>query len=255
MDKAKLIDKLSSRLPENTRHMLDALLAAADESRTAVYLVGGPVRDLLLEHPSLDVDVVVEGDAIALARETSDALGARVVTHRHFGTATVKTPGFALDLATAREETYARPGALPTVRPASILADLARRDFTVNAMALALNGDRRGDLLDPHGGRADLVAAARGLARDAAAGRLDPAAITEATVASRLATAGLPDPDLLIRTGGEVRVSNFLLWQIAYTELVFTPRFWPDFTKDDLFSAIREYQARRRRFGGVDGSD
>ncbi len=158
MDKAKLIDKLSSRLPENTRHMLDALLAAADESRTAVYLVGGPVRDLLLEHPSLDVDVVVEGDAIALARETSDALGARVVTHRHFGTATVKTPGFALDLATAREETYARPGALPTVRPASILADLARRDFTVNAMALALNGDRRGDLLDPHGGRADLQA-------------------------------------------------------------------------------------------------
>lgn len=158
MDKAKLIDKWSSHLPANARQVLNALLSAADESQATLYLAGGPVRDLLLGHPSLDLDVVVEGDAIALAHRVSHALGAKVVTHRHFGTATVKTPPFALDLATARQETYERPGSLPAVRPAPILADLVRRDFTINAMAVALNGDRRDDLLDPHHGRADLQA-------------------------------------------------------------------------------------------------
>jgi undecaprenyl diphosphate synthase len=103
-----------------------------------------------------------------------------------------------------------------------------------------------------YGGRAELTAAARGIAADVRAGRLSPEAITEATVAARLYTAGLSDPDLLIRTGGERRVSNFLLWQIAYTELYFSDVHWPDFERAHLVEAIADFQRRRRRFGGVE---
>ena len=82
-------------------------------------------------------------------------------------------------------------------------------------------------------------------------GELPPEAITEAEVSAALWTAGIPDPDLLIRTSGEMRVSNFLLWQIAYTELVVTPVLWPDFGAGELYRAILEFQGRARRFGGV----
>lgn len=97
--------------------------------------------------------------------------------------------------------------------------------------------------------RWELTEAARRLAEDAAAGRIDPADIDDEAVASRLSTAGMPDPDLLIRTGGDERVSNFLLWQIAYSEIYFTKVFWPDFSKEEFCVAIREYQSRERRFG------
>lgn len=97
--------------------------------------------------------------------------------------------------------------------------------------------------------RWELTEAARRLAEDAAAGRIDPADIDDEAVASRLSTAGMPDPDLLIRTGGDERVSNFLLWQIAYSEIYFTKVFWPDFSKEEFCDAIREYQSRERRFG------
>jgi undecaprenyl diphosphate synthase len=103
-----------------------------------------------------------------------------------------------------------------------------------------------------YGGRAELTAAARGIAVDVRAGRLTPETITEATVAERLYTAGLSDPDLLIRTGGERRVSNFLLWQIAYTELYFSDVHWPDYERAHLVEAVADYQRRRRRFGGVE---
>jgi len=92
------------------------------------------------------------------------------------------------------------------------------------------------------------------LAEDAAAGLLDPAAIDERLFASRLYTAGLPDPDLIIRTSGEQRVSNFLLWQAAYAELVFIDTLWPDFTKRDLEAAIDEFSRRERRFGSTGAS-
>ncbi len=95
----------------------------------------------------------------------------------------------------------------------------------------------------------ELAEAARGIAAEAAAGTLAPADITEATVAAHLQTAFMPDPDLLIRTGGEVRVSNFLLWQIAYAELYFCDTYWPDFGADELRKAIASYQGRQRRFG------
>lgn len=102
-----------------------------------------------------------------------------------------------------------------------------------------------------YGSRSEIVDAARNLCREAAAGRLDPESVDESTVASALYTAGLPDPDLLIRTSGEMRISNFLLWQIAYTEIYITSVLWPDFTKKDLFEAISEFQKRDRRFGRV----
>lgn len=93
--------------------------------------------------------------------------------------------------------------------------------------------------------------AARALAREAAAGRLDPDSITEEAMSARLYTADCPDPDLLIRTSGEQRISNFLLWQLAYAELYITPVLWPDFTRRDLFAAIEDFQRRDRRYGRV----
>jgi len=102
-----------------------------------------------------------------------------------------------------------------------------------------------------YGGRAELTRAARLLAEEVAAGRMDPSEIDEEAIAQRLYTAPWPDPDLLIRTSGELRLSNFLLWQLAYAELYVTPVLWPDFRRAHLFEAILEFQHRERRFGRV----
>ncbi|MGH7664581.1 MAG: isoprenyl transferase [Gemmatimonadaceae bacterium] len=107
------------------------------------------------------------------------------------------------------------------------------------------------NLFISYGGRAELVRAARLIAADAIAGRLEPESIDESEIRSRLYTAGCPDPDLLIRTSGEQRISNFLLWQLAYTELFMSPRLWPDFSRRDLYEAILDFQNRERRFGRV----
>lgn len=125
-----------------------------------VSAVGGVVRDAVLGRPHGDeLDLVVEGDAVDTAERLGRALGARVVTHPRFGTASLELPhGGHVDLVSARTESYAAPGALPTVGPGTLIDDLARRDFTVNAMALRLAGARRGELVDPHGGAADLAA-------------------------------------------------------------------------------------------------
>jgi undecaprenyl diphosphate synthase len=117
--------------------------------------------------------------------------------------------------------------------------------------ATAANDRLTLNLFISYGGRAELVRAARLLARDVADGRLDAGAIDEAAFRERLFTADLPDPDLLIRTSGEQRISNFLLWQLAYTELFISPVLWPDFGRRELFEAIRDYQSRERRFGRV----
>jgi tRNA nucleotidyltransferase (CCA-adding enzyme) len=135
---------LAARFPE-----LGGLRDAAGDA--SLYLVGGAVRDLLLGWPRADVDVVVEGDASAVAR----ALGGEVVEHERFATAKARLEGLEIDLASARAETYAQPGALPDVRPARIEEDLARRDFTVNAMAIPLR--EAPELIDPHDGRHDLA--------------------------------------------------------------------------------------------------
>ena len=97
--------------------------------------------------------------------------------------------------------------------------------------------------------RWEIVEACRQMAREAAAGQLNPDSIDDSVLAAHLATASMPDPDLLIRTGGDLRVSNYLLWQIAYSELYFTPKYWPDFTKEDFVDAIADFQARERRYG------
>ena len=102
-----------------------------------------------------------------------------------------------------------------------------------------------------YGGRTEIVEAVRGIAEKVKAGALDPADITEQVFSQHLYTRNVPDPDLLIRTSGEMRVSNFLLWQISYTELVLTQTLWPDFRKPQFFAALEEYNRRHRRFGGL----
>jgi undecaprenyl diphosphate synthase len=97
--------------------------------------------------------------------------------------------------------------------------------------------------------RWEIIEAARSIAADVQAGFLDSSSIDQACIEAHLNTTNLPDPELLIRTSGEYRISNFMLWQIAYTELVFTPKLWPDFNKEDLYAAILNYQCRERRFG------
>ena len=104
-----------------------------------------------------------------------------------------------------------------------------------------------------YGGRAELVDAARAIGHEVEAGRLDPDKINDRTLARHLYAPDMPDPDLLVRTSGEFRISNYLLWELAYAELVFTDVLWPDFRRDNLFEAIREFQRRERRFGAVDG--
>lgn len=120
-------------------------------------------------------------------------------------------------------------------------AELATFQNTGLRLNIALN----------YGGRAEIVDAFRALAHEVAAGRLNPTDINEETIQNNLYTNALPDPDLLIRTSGEMRVSNFLLWQIAYAELHVTSTLWPDFSERDLLLALTEYQKRDRRYGRV----
>ena len=100
-----------------------------------------------------------------------------------------------------------------------------------------------------YSGRWDLKQATQRMAEDAASGKIKPLEIDDKLISSYLSTANMPDPELLIRTSGEERISNFLLWQLAYSELYFTPKYWPDFRKADLYEAILNYQHRERRFG------
>ena len=120
-------------------------------------------------------------------------------------------------------------------------AETLTRENTAMTLVVAFN----------YGARDEIVRATRRLAADAAAGRIDPAAIDEAMLGSRLDTADLPDPELVIRTSGETRISNFLLWQAAYAEFVFLPVLWPDFDRAAFEEALAEYGRRERRFGGV----
>jgi undecaprenyl diphosphate synthase len=121
-------------------------------------------------------------------------------------------------------------------------AEELTRDNDGMALTIAFN----------YGGRAEIVDAVKQIVRDHDAGRLRIEKIDAAAIASRLYDPQMPPPDLLIRTSGEQRISNFLLWEAAYAELWFTPVFWPDFGREDLYEAIRDYQKRSRRFGGID---
>jgi undecaprenyl diphosphate synthase len=129
---------------------------------------------------------------------------------------------------------------------ASLLAEIDRAESVTAAnTGLSLN------LALNYGGRAEIADAARAIAVDVKSGKLDPAEVDEDAIARRLYAADLPDPDLLIRTAGELRISNFLLWEIAYAEIWVTPTLWPDFTTELLVQAIEDYQRRVRKFGAV----
>jgi undecaprenyl diphosphate synthase len=132
--------------------------------------------------------------------------------------------------------------------PGSVRRELSRteeatRDCRSLTLVTALN----------YGSRSEIAHAARSIAEDVRAGRIDPEAVDEALVEERLYTAGLPAVDLLIRTGGEMRVSNFLLWQVSYAEFYVTPTCWPDFDRDAFVEALQEFARRERRFGGLSG--
>jgi undecaprenyl diphosphate synthase len=118
--------------------------------------------------------------------------------------------------------------------------DLTKKNTALN-LTIAFN----------YGARDEIARAARRIAEDVASGTLAPAQVTPECFGAYLDTAGLPDPDLLIRTSGELRLSNFLLWQLAYAEFVFIDTYWPDFSREQLEAAIAEYQRRSRRFGGT----
>lgn len=135
-------------------------------------------------------------------------------------------------------------------RPQDLPAPV-RKALDETIAELAGGGGMLLNLALSYGGRTEIVDAARAIAEDAAAGKLDPALLSEAAFAGRLYTAGIPDPDLLIRTSGEMRLSNFLLWQLAYAEIWVTELYWPDFGKEHLFLAVRDFQRRDRRFGKV----
>ncbi|MDO8531647.1 MAG: hypothetical protein Q7T26_05705 [Dehalococcoidia bacterium] len=160
-----LLPRLDGALSADLRPLVHAARDAAAAENVRLYVVGGAVRDLLLGRPLVDVDIVVEGDAASLARRVAQQTGGRVEAHDRFGTAKVMHNGpvgtghgQSLDLATARTEKYVRPGALPTVQPGTLAQDLARRDFTINAIALGLTPPNEGVLLDPFAGQKDMAA-------------------------------------------------------------------------------------------------
>ena len=129
------------------------------------------------------------------------------------------------------------------------LPGFVREQLDATIASLDANTGTTLNLALSYGGRTELVDAARALAAKAQSGELAPADIDEQTFAGHLYTAGMPDPDLVIRTAGEMRVSNFLLWQISYAELWVTPKYWPEFREPDLIDALKDYASRDRRFG------
>ncbi len=155
-ENVNLAQQLKEQLPADLLDFIRKVGDLAQQRQQRLYLVGGTVRDLFIERCTLDIDLVIEGDATKIAPEMAQFNRAELTLHPRFGTATVQWRNRRADLATARAETYAHPGALPAVRPGTIREDLARRDFTVNAMAIELNPTRFGELIDPHGGRQDI---------------------------------------------------------------------------------------------------
>ena len=152
-----LAEKMKAGMDPEHLELIHRAAEIAEQLRMPVYIVGGVVRDLLLDHPVMDFDIVVEGDATALGKEIAGRFGGRLVTHPQFFTAKWELPnGTSLDLISARSETYEHPAALPTVAMSDMEADLKRRDFTLNTLAIRLDGDHYGELLDICGGLQDL---------------------------------------------------------------------------------------------------
>jgi len=157
MKNKKNLSRLIERnLPKALVALMQKVATRAARRNQELYLVGGVVRDLLLGLPNLDLDFVVEGDAIGLAKEFAEAVDGKLTIHPMFNTATVKLDKWKVDFAMARTETYAKPGALPTVKPGTLKTDLFRRDFTINAMVINLGKAKYGELIDMYDGLDDL---------------------------------------------------------------------------------------------------
>ncbi len=155
-EEINLADEIRNRLPKELVVFIKQAGETAADAGERLYLVGGVVRDLLLGKSNLDIDLVAEGDAIALAQKLADKENSKITVHKRFNTAKLTWRGRSIDIATARRESYARPGALPDVKPGSIEDDLLRRDFSINAMAVELSPQSYGCLIDPYSGRKDL---------------------------------------------------------------------------------------------------
>jgi len=194
-----------------------------------------------------------------IVRSAAD-IGVSVLTAYAFSTENWKRPMsevsflmslFSEYLDTELEELCQQNVRLQFIGDINGLPEKLQQKITYTQKTTLPNTGLRLNLAVNYGGRAELVAAVRKIAHDVAQSRLKPECITEAMVAQYLYTAGLPDPELLIRPGGNMRISNFLLWQLAYTEIWVTDVNWPDFTPLDLLKAIADYQRRERRFGGL----
>jgi tRNA nucleotidyltransferase (CCA-adding enzyme) len=151
-----LTSQLEQYLPRQLLELVKNTNWKAERIGQKVYIVGGAVRDLFLGFPNFDLDLVTEGNAISLAQQVAETSRVRFITYPQFGTAKLKFSNYTLDIATARNETYIKPGALPTVSPGTIDEDLFRRDFSINAMAISLASRDYGELLDPYHGKDDL---------------------------------------------------------------------------------------------------
>ncbi len=187
-------------------------------------------------------------------------LGIRQLTLYCFSSENWKRPQKELDFLMTLLEQYLIEERAEILRENIRFCTIGRRDGLSPAVLRQIDENIRLSALNTglvlclainYGSRTEIVDAFRKLAQAVQQGILDPAAIDEAAIGNALDTAGMPDPDLLIRTAGEMRVSNFLLWQISYAELWVTERCWPDFDRDTLRQAFRDYAQRERRFGGL----
>jgi tRNA nucleotidyltransferase (CCA-adding enzyme) len=151
-----LLSGLIKRVPGELSTFLQHTSTLASRQQLNLYLVGGIVRDIILDRPNFDIDLVLEGDAVEFADALKLDKSVATVVHRRFGTVKFKFDDYNIDIASARREVYAKPGALPDVTRGNIIEDLARRDFTINAMALKLSSEAPEKLLDPYGGITDL---------------------------------------------------------------------------------------------------
>lgn len=198
--------------------------------------------------------------AVREAIEASVDVGIEILTLFAFSTENWQRPAREVSALMSLLQRYARKEREELRRQGvevHVLGELDRVDAsTRQAVEAIMEGTRGGDrlrlnLMISYGGREEIVRAVRELARRVREGTLAPSEIDESLFRATLFTAGVPDPDLLVRTSGEYRISNFLLWQLAYTEIHISPVLWPDFNREHLLEAVEDYQRRERRFGRV----
>jgi undecaprenyl diphosphate synthase len=252
-----LLPPLASRNPLKTESPMPKLDTAALPRHIAIIMDGNgrwaqqQGKPRLMGHRA-GVESVQE--IVRAARE----LGIGVLTLYAFSTENWKRPPLEVQALMGLLKTFLESELTTMVRNNVSLRCLGQKDRippevrTVLERVIRETADNTGLILNlalSYGGRSEITQAVQAIARKCVAGALSPEAIDQAVLEQHLYTAGLPDPDLLIRTGGETRLSNFLLWQASYAELYFTEILWPDFRKPDLLTAILDFQRRQRRFG------